>query len=506
MGSVPEFTNTDLDALRVAVNNKTFEYQHLVDHLDLMFRVPITTAAVSKYARRISLRLNGGVASPTMAKSSIGPSSAAIGGISISNAGAAGNSRYAASNQDVRLISTASEDTTTVFRPHRDSNDDEGLDSDDEPLEHYRSNSSRSIAAGDTRRSVSTSVTHQPRHHQTRDLAAISRERISSKVRASAMNFAEQINTKLIDLESYEVSITSGLVDGPDDFPSDDFDIIHVQYLAAANGVWNDAVGLRRLGQGFLDEHIAGFLDNRFTPVHLAAYLGNFDILMELVTAAELSAVGVDVNGDTPLHCACKRGHLRIARYLAEQHGLLPDQSNAARVTPIQYALKGGHLNIVAYFMEEAPRIITSDFVDAQFGASMLHWACLSSRPELIEYLTLHHHLNVEAVSAADQATPLLWASFASSKDVVKYLVEKASAHTNVKNAQQMGCLHMATMSGDVEKTLYLMDSLRLKLTDKDLNHQTPFDVAKGSAALFLQARKEKGFVTGSIAEKNRSS
>ena len=89
-----------------------------------------------------------------------------------------------------------------------------------------------------------------------------------------------------------------------------------------------------------------------------------------------------------------------------------------------------------------------------------------------------------------------------STVEVVKFLIESASADPNISNAQGWTCLHMATSSGDVDKTVYLLEQARLKITEKDANHKTPFEVATGAAAIYLQERKKKGFVSGSIVDK----
>lgn len=319
----------------------------------------------------------------------------------------------------------------------------------------------------------------------------------------------KNITEILKDIESFQITISQSLVTEEEitsgqEFPIDDNDILHVQYLAAARGDWFESVGLRRLSFGFSDELIASLYDNNFTPVHLAAFIGNFNVLVQFIDEAGYEADGVDNNGDTPLHCACKRGHINIVKYLVEVHGLSPRQENNNYITPIQYSLKGGYLTIVEYFMEYAPIRIQTTFVDSQFGASLLHWAALAKQIELIDYLVNQQNISIDAVDRIDQATCLHWACFGSTKEVVQYLIERSSANPQACDKFGNTCLHLATTSGDVEKTVYLMDEVKLKITDKNLDLFTPYDVANGACALFLQERKAKGFVTGSIAEKNR--
>jgi serine/threonine protein kinase/ankyrin repeat protein len=481
---IPDFSSKELGMLAEQVNSRSFQYLPLVQDYDLIFRVPVT-ARKSKPVQLNTTHPHQIAMLPTAL--SMQPKSIQ-GGVN-AKAQASHNQHP---HHDLRLISTTSEDSTIPrHRPQRDV----AIDSDDEVppgMENVEAN----------RRAANR--VQQPRRH-SRDIAAISRDRISSRVRQSAAHhLADNLRTKLIDLESYEIQIGLPLVTEDDGFPDTDFDIIHVQYLAAVCGAWNDAVGLRRMQQGFADEYIAGFLDNAFTPVHMAAFLGNYDILLELVQQGGLSAVAQDIRGDTPLHVACKRGHVKIVRYLCQEHGLSPTMLNQASISPLQYALKGGYLETVTYFMEECGSLVHCDYIDSEYGASLLHWAALSMRPKLMDYLISHQHVNVEVLATADGSTPFLWACYGSSKEGVQHLVEKASALVTATDQTGMTGLHYATLSGYVDKVIYLMDSVRLKVTDKDENHQTPYDVAKGAASFFLTARKEKGFVTGSIIERTK--
>lgn len=484
--NIREFSPVEVEQLHNSVASKSFRYLPLVGDLDLIFRVPVTI----KKSKPIDLHLHS--AAITSSNMSIEPKSAVARQKAVTTP-ASSNKKSSDSQRDVRLISTTSEDSNIPPRPtaKRDVVD---IDSDDEvPNDGF--NSSRQAA----------SRVQQPRKH-SRDLAAISRDRISSRIRASAAHhLQENLTVKLVDREAYEVQITQPMVDEDDGFPNTDFDIIHVQYLAAVCGSWNDAVGLRRLKRGFEDEYIAGFLDNGFTAVHMAAFIGNYDILVELVSLGGLSAVTQDVRGDTPLHIACKRGHMKIVRYLCQSHGLSPTMLNNSHITPLQFALKGGYLNIVMYFMEECNSLVRTDFIDGDYGATLLHWASLSSSTDLMDYLINQQRMSVEEVATSDGSTPFLWACYGSSKEGVQYLVEKANSSVTVTDQTGMTGLHYSTMSGNVDKVMYLMDFVRLKVTDKDDNHQTPYDVANGPAALFLKARKEKGFVTGSIAERNEN-
>jgi hypothetical protein len=289
-----------------------------------------------------------------------------------------------------------------------------------------------------------------------------------------------------------------------EDFPTDEYDIIHCQYLSASRGDWDEAVGMRRLGLGFTDEQIERYLEENHTAAHIAATFGHLEIFRELVELGGVDVDGTDVRGDSAMHCACSRGHLNIIQYLMQQHDVQADLQNSNQVTPVQIAATGGFVHVLKYFLEHSHNKLSPQFHDPVQGASLLHWASLNSRPEAVAYLLQTFHLSVETPAEADDSTCLLWASYGGSLQVVQYLIEQANADPKAKTKGGMGCLHMATLSGSVEKTLYLMETVRLNITEKDNNHKSPFDIATGRCATFLEERKAKGFVVGSVVEKTR--
>ncbi len=473
-------------------------YKSLVDNHDLVFRSPILSKTIDNL---------GGPSNISGRSQSLTPAAAtnlAFHPYQPSNTPAPNPGTYfdngvsAASKYRMQTIPDSDdEDEDNDDRPVQYIKELDLVDSDDDDpdaiSQHHR--------GGHNQRHNS-----QNHHHHTEGQPRDYNQRLLSRAtNATGITRITQggLSAILQEVEKWVIPITPALTAGDDDFPSDEYDILHVQYLAAARGSWEEAVGMRRRNLGLTDEHVSILLEQQYTPIHLAAYLGNLKILRQLIEEVGLPVDICDGNGETALHLACKRGHLSMIRYLVEAGFLNVLQENSQGVTPIQYALKGGYLEVVVYFMEQTPfQKVSHDFTDSVLRASLLHWACLGKRVELVEYLIIHQNVPVESLAQSDQSTCLMWAAMGSTVDVVKYLIESATADPNVCNAQGWTCLHMATSSGDVDKTVYLLEQVRLKITEKDDNHNTPFDVATGACAIYLQERKKKGFVSGSMLDK----
>ena len=291
---------------------------------------------------------------------------------------------------------------------------------------------------------------------------------------------------------------------GDDDFPTEEVDILHVHYLSASRGSWDEAVGMRRMGLGYTDSEIEAFLEANHSPLHIAALLGNLDIMLLLIEHGGLDPFQADDKGNTPLHCAARRGQLRVVRSLVEMFDAPADEPNAAEMTPVMLAAINGCVSVVHYLVEVSPRKVPVTYKDPHFGAGLLHWSSLHSLPNVIEYLLEEHHIPVETKASSDGSSCLLWACYGGSLSNVKFLIEHSNANPQATNNKGWNCLHLATASGSVDKTVYLMDVVGLKITDQNGDHQTPFDVAMGKAALYLQERRAKGFVSGSVVDKAR--
>eukprot|EP01039_Chlorochromonas_danica_P010609 gene10609-11756_t len=459
--SISELSEQQTDELRKLINAGGSPYSHLVDQLDLIFRVPINAKSL-----KTSQNINFTPINP----------------ISLSRP----VERDLPDLHGDRTISIMSEISPAIRR------DDGYVDSDDDDEADVMS--LRGTVSG-----------MRPSHSRPRP-SFVREQDFVHYYDDPQKKETVTAESKALENGKWEIQLTEVVSSADDGFPDNDFDIVHVQYLAASRGNWSESVGLRRHGLGYSDEAIADFLDRRYTPLHLAALLGNIAIFQQLVEEGGLSPFEIDHKGNTPMHYACDRGHLAVVRYLCEHHHYDINFCNNQNVSPIQLALKGGFLDIIEYLMELAPTTLSCDWEDSNLGASLLHWACLSNSIELIDYLLFKQSIPIEKVCEKDMSTALLWASFGGSNEIVEYLIAHANANRFVKNSFGQSCLHMAAMSGSRKKVVYLMDCVGLKITDKDSNHKTPYEVADGEAAIFLKERKKKGFVTGSIAEKNRNS
>lgn len=76
--------------------------------------------------------------------------------------------------------------------------------------------------------------------------------------------------------------------------------------------------------------------EDKYTPLHRAAYNGHLDVVRELIAhGADVHAVTVD--GWTPLHSACKWNNARVASFLL-QHDADVNAQTKGLLTPLHLA------------------------------------------------------------------------------------------------------------------------------------------------------------------------
>jgi ankyrin repeat protein len=514
-----ELSKQEIQDLEKNINKHTNAYQHFIDDIDIIFRMPInaSTLKASGSASSSSIYMENILpASSSSSHSAARPVTAYI-KESAMHKFIGGKERVADSDDDdddgddgdahLQLPAAPTTATSSTFSSSSaaTANNTTNIANNKKPVEPED--------AEDIRKPINTASVGNQSSRITNKLFLNYYDKSSTNAAASAAGAGKESNaraksSKLLSSpgSTWDMQLTAPLYDYNENYPEEDLDIIHVQFLSASNGSWLESVQLRKhFNISYNNDNILNYIENNVTPLHLASYYGNITILTELVAVGNVDVYGADNEGNTVLHYACKRGHLHIVQYLSEELNFSPYVENMNGIIPIQYALRFGYLEIVTYFMEHCPTLVLPTFHDSRLGGTLLHYACLSSSTELIQYLLYVQNIHIDSVTVNDSSTPLHWAAYASTKLIVEFLIEKCNADRSYCNKYGQTALHLATMSGDSEKTIYLIDVVGMKITDKDNNHKTPFDVAQGHAAVILLERKNKGFVTGSIADKHRN-
>ena len=94
------------------------------------------------------------------------------------------------------------------------------------------------------------------------------------------------------------------------------------------------------------------------TPLHVAAWQGDDDLLRNLLNKHSADVSSKDSNGGSPLHYACCEGHLEVARLLLENGADVSTENNDG-ITPVQCAVQLGHVAVAALLLEYGAELPT---------------------------------------------------------------------------------------------------------------------------------------------------
>ncbi|PNP80395.1 hypothetical protein FNYG_05994 [Fusarium nygamai] len=278
-----------------------------------------------------------------------------------------------------------------------------------------------------------------------------------------------------------------------------------------------------------LFEHALYIKDNLgYTPLHLAAHIGDAGCANSLIRAAiSLNKLTDLVNGfdeylKTPLHLAAENGRTEVAKILiqagesvieksvegidsqenaedqdhedsdSDSSTTTSDQSNSMPEPPETLAAKGGHLVVLKALLSR----------DAKLNPSLLEVAAGAGQLLIVEYL-LKKGANPNEKNGTHK-TPLSIASSNNRNEVVKALL-RGKADINLEDHNRKIALHYAAEYNNYDIVTTLLDpSYKVTIDALDSQRYTPLHCAcmKGNdriASLLLKsgaswnARSQRG-------------
>eukprot|EP00008_Paramoeba_atlantica_P009908 CAMPEP_0201479500 /NCGR_PEP_ID=MMETSP0151_2-20130828/4198_1 /ASSEMBLY_ACC=CAM_ASM_000257 /TAXON_ID=200890 /ORGANISM="Paramoeba atlantica, Strain 621/1 / CCAP 1560/9" /LENGTH=241 /DNA_ID=CAMNT_0047861027 /DNA_START=57 /DNA_END=782 /DNA_ORIENTATION=- len=151
-------------------------------------------------------------------------------------------------------------------------------------------------------------------------------------------------------------------------------------------------------------------------------------VQMLVEKGASLSAVTPDTffgeGGYTPLHNAAFYGNFEICSFLLEKGAQIDGVSKNDIQTPLHAAVANGHLKVVTLFVENGANFCVTSFG----GMNVLHWAIGNSHEKIVKYfLSLPDKEKIkQLIEGKDRngMTPLSHAERVNSPAILKLLNE----------------------------------------------------------------------------------
>lgn len=217
-----------------------------------------------------------------------------------------------------------------------------------------------------------------------------------------------------------------------------------------------------------------------YTPLHLAARLGDAEAVTALLSAGAFPNIG-DVGGLSPLHHATRGRHLLAVSALLAGNAN-PNQLTAEHYTPVHFACRLGTVPITRALVRARGRV---DVKTKDTASSPLHLAVLGRRQDVLECLL------AEGVPGADLNvtdgygyTPLHRAAQMGLPDAVRALVG-AGASRSFRGRWDWTALHWAASCGQAACVAALLELGAVQgVEDNDGN--IAYDVALDDACRAL--------------------
>ena len=165
------------------------------------------------------------------------------------------------------------------------------------------------------------------------------------------------------------------------------------------------------------------------TSLHHACAGGHLDVVRTLISELKADINCKDGNGRTPLHLACSKGQLQVVRVLVSEsrNEVWESARDSEGNTPLHVAAMCGNSEVILALINECNCDI---YIRGQHGRSLLHSACVSSSPFLVEHIS--QYISTWVVDD-DGYTPLHVACRSKHGDILAVLL-KGSAPIMIRN------------------------------------------------------------------------
>ncbi|KAL2286025.1 hypothetical protein FJTKL_07270 [Diaporthe vaccinii] len=194
------------------------------------------------------------------------------------------------------------------------------------------------------------------------------------------------------------------------------------QFIHIAAAKW-DIATFKTLAATPLNRNINMPAGNGETVLHVAARMGNIDVVEYLLSTSRIAVNAQDEKGRTALHLACEKGHVDVVKDLISAPLIYVNTRDERRQTPLHLACQKGHLDVVRVLLGNV-------HIDAEpgdvHGWTPLHFATCSESAsgEPIVCELLRARIDVNRQVPVSGATALHFASLGGHFKMVLDLLE----------------------------------------------------------------------------------
>ncbi|KAL6503150.1 hypothetical protein OROHE_023779 [Orobanche hederae] len=224
---------------------------------------------------------------------------------------------------------------------------------------------------------------------------------------------------------------------------------------------------------------------NGFDAFHIAAKLGELEILRVLMEGIPQLLATVDQSNATPLHTSAAQGHCEVVDFLLKKNSSLATIARNNGKTALHSSARNGHLDVVKSLLSKEPGIVAwSD----KKGQTALHMAVKGSCPKVVDELIASDSAlltmsdgkgNTALHIATRKGRPQIVQTLLEHKGINKEAINK-SGETALDTSEKMGHPEITNILREhgVKSAKYVTsqpqptNARELKQTVSDIKHQ----------------------------------
>lgn len=213
------------------------------------------------------------------------------------------------------------------------------------------------------------------------------------------------------------------------------------------------------------------------TPLLVASYTGNADIVNALIEAGSDIRAKDDIDGATTIHIASANGNNEVINILLNKDNTLINEADSMKDTPLHWASIKNQTDTISLLLANGAdtKLTNSD------GNTVLHYAAMYGDVNTVNVL-LEADSSLASVENNEGITPIYYAIVVSDNDILSSIINNGQIDINKKDSLGYTPLHYAANYGNIEAVVLLVEEFNADKTIVNDDNFTASDIAANNS------------------------